>query len=248
MSERQQPGVLKVFWQFHGGRAFTLILLSCLMFCPKQTLGDAISTNQVLQALRHAPALELPATAAELVAKAKFRDRKETAVEVARLAIRLNPAAAAAVVNGIGSVAPDFVADIAGTVVSERAEVLSQVVTAAVCVRPSAAHEIVIAVCRVAPREYPRAALAASCASAESGRQILKAVAEIEPELRPFIDVELARYSRTAPPVPICLERAERARARTRATPPASGGQPRPNPPRGNGNPNPPGGRNYARP
>jgi hypothetical protein len=246
MSQRQQPGILKVSWQFHGGRAFTLMLLSCLIFCPKQTLGDVISTNQALEVLRRVPALELPATAAELVAQAKFRDRKEIAVEVVRLAVRLNPTAAAAVVSAMGSVAPEFLADIAGTAVSERAEVLSQVVTAAVSVRPSAAHEIVIAVCHVAPREYPRAALAASCASAEASRQILKAVGEIEPELRPFIDVELARYSRLAPPVPICLERAERARARTRNTPPGSGGQPRPNPPRGN--PNPPGGRNYARP
>ena len=82
------------------------LLLTFLVAC--NSFGkDAPKVNPFNATLAAAPAAELPAKAADLVQRAKSRDRYTTTVNVVKAAVGINPAAAPAIVGAIARSVPD---------------------------------------------------------------------------------------------------------------------------------------------
>lgn len=205
-------------------------------------------TNDIHAILSGVRVPEVPWVATLLVHQASARARIATAREVVKVAVRMNPAATIAIVGAIARAEPATSAAVAETAACEQPTLAADITRAAAGVAPGYAGEIVMAVCEVSPGEYRSVALAAARGSPGAGIEILRAVGEAKPQLKPYIEIELAKHPRAVPSVDRCLNNAERAHGRAAADPESARSRQSKGdkPPRGNGNP--PGGRNYARP
>src|ERR1035437_1229922 len=89
---------------------FTVCLTAAvaLALAVKVSAGETSGANPFLGNLSTATAAELPAKAAELVAKAEVKKLKQTTVDVVKAAVGLNPAAAPAIVGSIAQASPDM--------------------------------------------------------------------------------------------------------------------------------------------
>jgi hypothetical protein len=260
--EQQETGDEALWpWLKRYMSTITITFMVCLVEAQLMAV-EPLDTTVFTTALRSAPAAELPAVAGLLVKASPPRHRTETATNVVGAAVGLNPAATPAIVGAVVRTAPETAAAVATTAARQQPALTVAIATAAAGVAPTRVAEIVVAVCRVTPAEYRSVALAAARAAPSMNKEILKAIGDVKPELKEFIENEIARHHTSEPSVVHCLGQAELAQARgaaARATPGTSAGptpqvggpmippgQIGPKPPRGDANP--PGGRNYARP
>jgi hypothetical protein len=223
---------------------------------------EPCDTNYIAMVLQKVPAAELPLAAARIVKGAKPQDRTALVPNVIKIAVRINPAATTAIVGAVAQAVPEVAAAAARAAVTEQPSLAVPIAQTAVAIVPDRASQIVEFLCAVVPAEYSDIAIAASRLAPVRSKAILKVVEEIRPELKPYLEFELAKYQRTQPPVPDCLAQAELAQrqavaaqrggwgaspAAPRGGPPITPpGQLGSNPPKGGASP--PGGRNYARP
>jgi hypothetical protein len=227
--------------------------------------GEQLAAARCAASLKSVPAAELPAAAALLMKASGPQNPTEAATNLVKVAVRINPAATPAIVGAVVRAAPEMASAVSHTAATEVPGLAPAITTAAVGAAPARAAEIVVAVCSVTPAEYRNVVLAAARAAPCLNKEILKAVGVVRPDLKPFIEIELARYPRANPSVSRCLDRAELAQARAAAAGaglgtssgrvPQSGGPRSPLLPPGHGgslpprgDEVPPGGRNYARP
>jgi hypothetical protein len=226
--------------------------MACLFVVPVLAEGP-FGIDEVTAHLKGVPAAELPAKAAELVQDSKPLHRSAMATNVVKAAVRINPAAAPLIIGAVARAMPETAAVAAQAAAVDQPVEIEEVTRAAVAVVPARAGQIVLAVCRASPDEYRRIAITAARVAPAAARDILNAVCVVRPELKPYIDMEMAVH-RDIPSVMWCLDQAEDARSRADAANRKDSGsgterggpQSKSKPPHGNGNP--PGGRNYARP
>lgn len=220
------------------------------------------------QTLGAAPAPEMPILAARLVKEAGARDREATTVTVIKAALAVNPAAASLVVGAIARAVPEMASVAAETAALEQPKQAGTIAKAASAAAPAKAGRVVSAVCGVVPRQYRSVAVAAAEGAPTAGKDILRSVGAVRPELKPYIEREVAGYGLTVPPVGTTLDLAAMAQAKNAYTteagavaatdpaPASPGGLPAIPPvvtpghsaPQSNDPGGPIGGRNYARP
>lgn len=174
-------------------QAIISITLSVAFLTACSSFGkDAQKANPFNEALSAAPALELPAKTADLVVRAKARDRLATTLNAVKGAVGINPAAAPAIVGAVARAVPDMASVAAGAAAAEQSGQASAIAKAAAAAAPSQAGKIVTAVCRAVPNEYRSVAAAVSQVVPGADEGILRAVASALPELKPAIDQALA--------------------------------------------------------
>ena len=208
------------------------------------------ASNSLKKTLSSVPAAELPAKAAQLIADSKVRDREPTTINVVKVAVGMNPAAATAIVGAIARAVVLMAHVAAGTAAEEQPKQACAIAKAAAAAAPSQAGQIVLAVCRAAPNDYRCIAIAVSQAAPGSNKDILNAVACARPELRSEIEKALENSGTSAVSVATTLDQATAPLAQTgpgrhpTGTPP---GPPIGLPPGGDGR-IPPVGLNYSKP
>ncbi|MEI8288914.1 MAG: hypothetical protein WCH99_05530 [Verrucomicrobiota bacterium] len=163
----------------------------------------AATPSPSLSALKSVPLAELPGKAAALVAAADAKSQIQTAVDVTKSGIGLNPAAAPAIVGAISARVPETAAIVAATAASllpKQAVALAKIAAAAA---PKFAGKIAEAVCAVAPNLYKEIAQAVADAVPGAAREVLTGLAAAIPSLKASIDNALAMYK--APSVNLVL-------------------------------------------
>ncbi len=192
-------------------KTIVTIALSVVLLTAVNSFGkDVPKANPFNQTLAAVPAAELPATAADLVVQAKARDRETTTIDVVKSAVRINPAAAPAIVGAIARAVPNMAAPAAGAAAAEQPKQAAVIAKAAAAAAPAKAAKIVVAVCRAVPNDYRNIAVAVSEAVPGSGKEIVKAVGTALPELKPGIQQALAGYSGNVGSVAVVLDQAAR--------------------------------------
>jgi hypothetical protein len=190
-------------------KSISAILFSAILIASGSAFGkDAPKATQFSEALAAVPAAELPAKAAELVLKARSRDRQATTISVVNSAVTMNPAAAPAIVGSIARSVPDMAAVAAGTAAAQQPKQAAAIAKAAAAAAPSKAGKIVTAVCRAVPNQYRNIAIAVAQVVPAAGKEIVNGVAAALPGLKPGIDSALAGYGGTVVSVADTLDRA----------------------------------------
>jgi hypothetical protein len=152
----------------------------------------ASNSTDAAKALAGSTALELPAKAADLVAKASAADRQNVAAAAVKEAFELNPSATVAVVAAVARENPATAPVAAVTAVTLQHKRMDQITKAAVAAAPSQATKIVAALIKVFPREYGVIAVAAAQGAPSAGREILSVVAEYVPAMQTYIQSAIA--------------------------------------------------------
>lgn len=174
-------------------RTIVSITLSVVFLTACNSFGkDALKANPFKEALSAAPALELPAKTADLVLRAKARDRSATTLNAVKGAVEINPGAATAIVGAVARAVPDMASVAAGAAAAEQPEQANAIARAAAAAAPSQAGKIVAAVCRAVPNDYRNVAAAVSQVVPGAGEEILRAVAAALPDLKAALDQALA--------------------------------------------------------
>jgi len=169
---------------------------------------DTAKANPFNEILSSAPAVELPAKAADLVLQARARDRQAVTLNAVKGAVGINPAAAPAIVGAVARAVPEMASVAAGAAATEQPKQASAIAKAAAAAAPSQAGRIVAAVCRAVPNEYRKVALAVSEAVPNAGEEILRAVGSALPELKPSIEKAMAGNSEKMVSVALVLDQA----------------------------------------
>lgn len=204
-------------------KTIVTIALNIAVLAAVNSFGkDAPKTNPFNATLAAAPAAELPAKAADLVAQAKARDRQATTINVVKSAVGLNPAAAPAIVGAIARAVPDMAPVAAGAAAAEQPRQARAIAKAAAAAAPSKAGKIVVAVCRAVPNDYRGIAVAVSEAVPGSGKEILKAVGTALPELKAGIEKTLAGYGGNVASVSATLDQSAQGSSAVAASASAS--------------------------
>jgi hypothetical protein len=134
-------------------------------------------------------------------------------------AVKVNPAAAPAIVGAVSKSVPDMAALAAGTAAKQQPKLAAAITKAAVGAAPSKVSKIVTAVCRAVPAEYRNISLAAAEVAPTSGKEILTAVAAAIPEMKQGIDKSLSSYNVTgAPAVAMAIDKASVGTTTTAST------------------------------
>ena len=167
--------------------------------------GDEPKASPALSVLSTATAAELPAKASDLVAKADAKTLKQTTIDVVKVAVGLNPAAAPAVVGSIAQRTAPMAPTAAATAVALVPNQVLLIAKAAAAAAPTKAGAIVEAICRVLPADYQIVASAVADVVPGSGREILAGVAAALPQLKDAINQALASYQGSIPSVSTVL-------------------------------------------
>jgi len=170
------------------------LVIGMLLAPAFSSLAASPTASPSLSILKSVPLGDLPGKAAALVAAADAKSQAQTAADVVKSAIGLNPAAATAIVGSVAVRTPEVAAVAAATAASllpKQAAVLAQVAAAAA---PKFAGKIVEAVCAVAPDSYKTIAQAVADAVPGAAREILAGVATAIPSLKDAINKALAIY------------------------------------------------------
>lgn len=163
--------------------------------------GDKPAASAALGVLSTVTSAELPAKAAELVAKADAKTLKQTTIEVVKAAVGLNPASAPAIVGSIAQTSPAMAPTAAATAAALVPNQVLLIAKAAAAAAPTKAGAIVEAICRVLPSDYQIVASAVADVVPGSGREILAGVAAALPQLNSAINQVLASYQGNIPSV-----------------------------------------------
>jgi len=144
---------------------------------------------------------ELPAKAAGLIKETKASERERVTLDVTKIAVELNPAAATAIVTAIVRAAPEMAGPAAAVAAAEQPKQAAAIARAAAIAAPVRAGKIVMAVCRAAPRAYREIAVAVAKAVPGSDKELLNAVAIALPELKLSLDSVLGAQGGSPPSV-----------------------------------------------
>ena len=166
---------------------------SLLLFGLSSHAANPVSSPS-LSILKSVPQAELPGKAASLVAAADAKSQVQTAVDVIKSGIGLNPGAASAIVGAIAARTPEVAAVTAATAASLLPKQASALAKTAAAAAPKFAGKIVEAVCAVAPNSYKEIAQAVADAVPGAAREILTGVAAAIPSLKGAISNALAIY------------------------------------------------------
>lgn len=220
--------------------------------------GDAQKVNPYSAVLSEATSAELPAKAADLVKRAKARDRSVTTVNVVKAALQANPGSARAVVSVISKAVPEMAPIAAATAAELQPKEAALIAKAAASAAPSRAAKIVVAVSRAVPGSWRDVAAVVGDAVPGSSQAILTALAAAFPELSAAINEALAKYTSELPSVGLILDQVVAVGSSSASTgvrgptitPPYTSGSGAPGTIIGGNSstPVPPGGRNYTGP
>jgi len=155
------------------------------------------------KALSGSTVLELPAKAADLVAKTPVADQKRMAIAVIKAAVGLKPSAAVAVVSTVSRENPATAPVVALTAATLQHERINQIIKAAVAAAPSEASDIVAALLKGFPQDYGVIAVSAASGSPSSGRAILNVVADNVPALQDSIQAATVQFASTDGNLPV---------------------------------------------
>jgi len=97
---------------------------------------DTTKANPFNEILSAAPAVELPAKAADLVLQAKARDRYAATLNAVKGAVGINPAAAPAIVGAVARAVPAMASVAAGAAAAEQPKQASAIAKAAAAAAP----------------------------------------------------------------------------------------------------------------
>jgi hypothetical protein len=170
---------------------------------------DGPSLNALTETLSRGPWAELPQRVVTQVRHAKPDARQTMTIVAVKAALGLNPASATAVVGAIARALPDLAALAAETAAAEQPKQAPEIARAAAAGDRPAAADIVVGVCRSVPAQYELVALAVSQAAPKSGKEILKAVTTVQPNLKPGIDSVVSGYGGQVPSVSLVLAQAQ---------------------------------------
>ena len=159
------------------------------------------SIDELTETLSRGPWAELPVRAVTLVRHANNQDRKDMTIAAVKAALRLNPAAATAVVGSISRAVPAMAAAAAETGAGEQPSQASDIALAAAAANHAAAADIVAGVCRSVPDKYEAIAGAVGEVVPGSAKEILEAVETVKPELKAPIDSIVAQSKGRNPSV-----------------------------------------------
>jgi hypothetical protein len=142
--------------------------------------------------LSSVPAEEVPAKAAQLVARADAAHQPLVTSEAVKEALLVNPGATTLVVGSIARQVPSMAANAALAAVTVEPYQVTAIARAAATAAPQKAAEIVKVLCRAVPSSYR--AIAETVASVVPGatKEILNAVAEAIPSLKATIAEAMA--------------------------------------------------------
>ena len=146
--------------------------------------GAVASADAGVSVLSSVPTEEVPAKAAQLVARADAAHQPLITSEAVKEALLVNPGAATLVVGSIARQVPSMAANAALAAVAVQPYQVTAIARAAASAAPQKAAEIVKVLCRAVPSSYR--AIAETVASVVPGAtlQILNAVAEAIPSLK----------------------------------------------------------------
>jgi hypothetical protein len=120
------------------------------------TSASALTSIQV-QEIKHAvlavPVPEMPAKAAELVAKAEHKDRQAVAVTAVRAVVQKHRSAAPLVISAVSKAAPDLAPAIAVAASELDNNQAGQIARAAALSAPTQAAEVIAAVSKAVPSQ-----------------------------------------------------------------------------------------------
>lgn len=176
-------------------RITSIIICAALPVVCSSFGKEAPKANPYKVVLAAVPLAELPVKAADLVLRAKPKDRKATTVDVVKGAVGINPAAATSIVGAIARAVPDMASTAAAAAATEQPKQASAIAKAAAAAAPSQAGAIVKAVCHAVPVYYPNVAVAVSQVVPGANKEIVQAVGAAQPALRPSIERVLAGYN-----------------------------------------------------
>lgn len=163
------------------------------------------TASPALNVLSSTTSAELPAKAADLVAKADAKNLKNTTVDVVKAAVGLNPAAAPAIVGSISQTTPTMAPTASATAAALVPDQVLLIARAAAAASPSQAGAIVEAICRVLPASYEKIAVAVAEVVPGAGKEILAGVTTAIPGLKGTVDKTLANYQGSVPSVSTVL-------------------------------------------
>ena len=155
-----------------------------LVLTAKLLAGDIPAANPFFGTLSTVNPAELPAKSAELVLQADAKTRLETAANVVKAAVGLNPAAAAAIVGTIARSAPEAASVAAATAAALVPDQAVAIARAAAVAAPSKAGKIVEAVSRVVPSAFKAVANAVAGVAPGEGKAILAGLSAAIPSLQ----------------------------------------------------------------
>jgi hypothetical protein len=174
-------------------RVTSVLIVSVLLAGVAQvTAASEVPSKEIspiiVQTLKDAGRLELSARAAGLVIQAKKADRVETAKQVVREAVILNPNAILAVVGAIAFATPEVAPDVAVQAVALLPDRLELITKAVASGAPGEAKRITSALASAYPMKFDRIALATSLGAPKAASHILEGITEALPGLKPFIN------------------------------------------------------------
>jgi hypothetical protein len=155
------------------------------------------------KALAGSTALELPAKAAALVAKASAADKQDVAATVVKVAVGVNPAAAAAIVSAVSRESPAAAPVAAVNATTLQRKQVGQIAKAAAAAAPAEAAKIVAALIKEFPQDYGVIAVAADEGAPLAGRDILAVVADCVPALQSSIRGATTNFAANVGNVPV---------------------------------------------
>jgi hypothetical protein len=161
-----------------------LVMAVALVATAKLLAGDTPAANPFFGTLSTVNPAELPAKSAELVLHADAKNRLETAANVVKAAVGLNPAAAAAIVGTIAQSAPEAASVAAATAAALVPDQAAAIARAAAAAAPSQAGKIVEAVSRVVPSAFKAVANAVAGVAPGEGKAILTGLSAAIPSLQ----------------------------------------------------------------
>ncbi|MCW5551438.1 MAG: hypothetical protein KIS67_04645 [Verrucomicrobiae bacterium] len=184
----------------------TLLAVALLGQCMTSFAGSPGSATSTKKALAKSPVAEVPAMAADFVAKAKTSERDAVTTDVVKWAVKSHPSIAPAVVGAIARKTPEAASVAASTAASIQPKQAKLIAQAAVAAAPSQAGQIVKGVCKAVPSAYREVALAASGVAPSATREILLGVGAALPNLQANIDTAIASSGNGTPSVTAALD------------------------------------------
>ena len=169
------------------------------------TVAVKVSADPSFAALSTATSAELPAKASALISQTDAKTLKQTTIDVVKVAVGLNPAAAPAIVGSIAQATPAAAATAAATAVSLVPSQFIAIARVAAAAAPAKAGAIVEAICRVLPADYQKVAVAVAEVVPGAGKEILAGIVAAIPELKNAINQTLASYAGSIPSVSTVL-------------------------------------------
>lgn len=197
--------------------ALVLVIAGTVGIAQADQKTDALRT-----ALSKVATAEVPAKAAEIVANAKAADRESVTAEVVKLVVKSHPTMNLATVSAISSKCPAAAPTAAAAAAKLQPKQATLIAKAAAVAAPDQAGAIVSSVCKIVTNQS-ELALAVAEAAPHATMEILDALENVMPNMKPRIDVAIASFNGNVPSVAAVLDRASSGTSGSLTTPAGSG-------------------------